>query len=262
LLPRNVYAFIDSTVAEIWLPKWACDRFEKAFNLTFDPVTQLYLIDDAKHSALKRLSPNITFTLSPTPPSSGSSTVTITLPYAAFDLTARPPYRNLTGDSRYFPLRRAANVQQITLGRTFLQEAYLMVDWERQNFSVSQVAWVPNAEKKIVTIVPPGQSAGNENAASEVADSAPALGNSTIIGIAVAVVVIASIIATLSFLLWRANRRKRDEAKAKAKEVDDVEISGPESTNGHKAELDASEESSRPVFEKDTVLVDGEHSDF
>ena len=24
LLPRNVYAFIDSTVAEIWLPKWAC----------------------------------------------------------------------------------------------------------------------------------------------------------------------------------------------------------------------------------------------
>ena len=255
LLPRNVYAFIDSTVAEIWLPKWACDQFERAFNLTFDPITQLYLIDDAKHSALRHLSPNITFTLSPTPPSSGSSTVTITLPYAAFDLTAQPPYRNLTRESRYFPLRRAANLQQITLGRTFLQEAYLMVDWERQNFSVSQVAWIPNAEKKIVTIVPPGGNSPNENDATEVVESAPALSNGSIIGIAVSIFIVSSIIATLSFLLWRANRRKREEAKAK--KIEDIELSGPESTNGHKAELDASEESSRPVFEKDAAIIQG-----
>lgn len=255
LLPRNVYAFIDSTVAEIWLPKWACDQFERAFNLTFDPITQLYLIDDAKHSALRRLGANITFTLSPTPPSSGSKTVAITLPYAAFDLTARPPYRNLTRDSRYFPLRRAANLQQITLGRTFLQEAYLMVDWERQNFSVSQVSWIPNAEKKIVTIVPPGVDAPSDNAAAEVVESAPALGNGTIIGIAVAVFIVTSIIATLSFLLWRANRRKREEAKAK--KLEDIEMPGSESNNAHKAELDASEESSRTVFEKDATIVHG-----
>jgi hypothetical protein len=255
LLPRNVYAFIDSTVAEIWLPKWACEQFEKAFNLTFDPVTELYLIDDAKHSALRQLSPNVTFTLSPTPPASGSSTVTITLPYAAFDLTARPPYRNLTSDSRYFPLRRAANLQQVTLGRTFLQEAYLMVDWERQNFSVSQVAWIPNAEKKIVTIVPPGGNSPSENDATEVVEPAPALSNGSIIGIAVSIFIVASIIATLSFLLWRANRRKREEARAK--KMEDIELSGPGSTDGQKAELDASEESSRPVFEKDAAIVQG-----
>lgn len=255
LLPRDVYAFVDSTVAEIWLPKWACDQFERAFNLAFDPVTQLYLIDDATHRALSHLSPNITFTLSPTPPSSGSSTVAITLPYAAFDLTARPPYRNLTSNRRYFPLRRAANLQQITLGRTFLQEAYLIVDWERQNFSVSQVAWIPNAEKKIAAITPPGESAPSENAASEVVESAPALGNGSIIGIAVSIFIVSSIIATLSFLLWRANRRKREEARAK--KVEDLETSGSDSTNVHKAELDASEESSRPVFEKDAPIVQG-----
>jgi hypothetical protein len=256
LLPRNVYAFIDSTVAEIWLPRSACVQFEQAFNLTFDPVTQLYLIDDAKHSALRHLSPNISFTLSPAPPANGGSTVTVTLPYAAFDLTARPPYRNLTSDSRYFPLRRAANDGQITLGRTFLQEAYLMVDWERQNFSVSQVAWIPNAEKKIVTIVPPGGGSPSENDATEVVESAPALSNGSIIGIAVSIFVVATIIATLSLLLWRANRRKREEAKAK--KIEDIELSGQESTNGHKAELDASEESSRTVFEKDAVIVQGE----
>jgi len=43
------------------------------------------------------------------------------LPYAAFDLVADYPL--VIDSSRYFPLMRAANESQYTLGRTFLQEA-------------------------------------------------------------------------------------------------------------------------------------------
>lgn len=38
----------------------------------------------------------------------------------------------------YFPLRRAADSSQYRIGRAFLQEAYLQVDYERNTFSVFQ----------------------------------------------------------------------------------------------------------------------------
>ena len=49
--------------------------------------------------------------------------VDIVLPYASFDLEVRDTYPNVNSTTRYFPLKRAANDSQYTLGRTFLQEA-------------------------------------------------------------------------------------------------------------------------------------------
>ena len=89
----------------------------------------------------------------------------ITLPYASFDLGLRPPIVDITQD--YFPLRRAMNNTQYTLWRTFLQESYvrlqidsiythrlryLIVDYERQNFFVSQNDWYGDTTPQIVTI--------------------------------------------------------------------------------------------------------------
>src|ERR1019366_4883174 len=54
--------------------------------------------------------------------------------------------------SRYFPLKRAANDSQTTLGRAFLQEAYLIVDYERSNFSLYQRNWDANSQPNIQTI--------------------------------------------------------------------------------------------------------------
>ena len=54
--------------------------------------------------------------------------------------------------TRYFPLARATNSSQYTLGRTFFQEAYVTVDYERRIFRVSQCTWDPNAQQSIEAI--------------------------------------------------------------------------------------------------------------
>ncbi|RAL66809.1 hypothetical protein DID88_007592 [Monilinia fructigena] len=65
--------------------------------------------------------------------------VNITLPYAAFDWWAEYPL--VQNATRYFPLKRASDSSQITLGRVFLQEAYLIADYERSQFSIHQRNW-------------------------------------------------------------------------------------------------------------------------
>lgn len=67
------------------------------------------------------MNPNITFTIGDSV--NRGPTVEIALPYASFDLQAAPPAA--AQGSRFFPLRRAANKTQYTLGRTFFQEAYV-----------------------------------------------------------------------------------------------------------------------------------------
>jgi hypothetical protein len=154
LLKRDdVNMFIDSTIAEMWLPIEVCKAFEDAFGLKYDNTTKLYLVDDKLHDSLLAQNPSITITLGQK--YSTDSTVQITLPYAAFDLEASPPYSGLQQKTRYFPIRQGANSSQWILGRTFLQEAYLTVDWERQNFSVSAVDWTFGKQADLTAIVSP-----------------------------------------------------------------------------------------------------------
>ena len=120
LLPLSgINAYVDSTVPQIWLPLEACLAFETAFGLTYDNKTGLYLVNDTLHASLLSRNPSISFTLGDT--GSGVPATNITLPYASFDLTVTPPI--VSSGTRYFPLRRAANQTQYTLGRAFLQEA-------------------------------------------------------------------------------------------------------------------------------------------
>lgn len=139
---------IDSSVPDIWLPLSACQLFEQAFGLTYDPLTDLYLVNDSIHKQLQQTQPTVTFKLEVL--GSEGPSVDITLPYGAFDLQASfPIYPNATN---YFPLRRAANETQQTLGRAFLQEAYVVVDYERSNFSVYQAVFKEPNPSQIVTI--------------------------------------------------------------------------------------------------------------
>lgn len=120
-LQTGILAALDSTVPELWLPETACDAFEKFFKLSYDNQTDRYLVSDEVHTNLTAMNPSITLTLGDTIDS--SSSVRITLPYAAFDLNLSPPIK--PNATKYFPLRRASNETQYTLGRTFFQEAYV-----------------------------------------------------------------------------------------------------------------------------------------
>ena len=149
-MPRGDFFLIDSSVPDLWLPQSACQIFEDAFGLMYDNTTDLYLVNDTIHTKLLQLNPTITLTVGSQP--FDGPTVDVTLPYGAFDLQASSPiYPNATN---YFPIRRGDNSSQFTLGRTFLQEAYIVVNYEQSNFSVNQAIFrSPNTEE-IVTIHP------------------------------------------------------------------------------------------------------------
>jgi hypothetical protein len=121
LLTEPIDIFIDSTDPNIWLPDDACDAFEEAFGLTLDEETNLYLINDTYHDELLDSNAEVSFRLSDV--ESGGDTVSIKLPYSAFGLTAEYPL--VENNSHYFPLKRANSSAQYTLGRVFLQEAYV-----------------------------------------------------------------------------------------------------------------------------------------
>lgn len=117
---ETIQAAVDSTTPYIWLPLNVCEQFEEAFGLSWDSAVQGYLVNETLHQNLSSSGTSVVFNLGnvSTVPGEGFN---ISLPYSAFDLVAGPPL--VKNVSRYFPLMRAANASQITLGRTFLQEA-------------------------------------------------------------------------------------------------------------------------------------------
>ena len=218
LLPNAILTLIDSTVPGIWLPAEACQSFEKAFGISYDPISNLYLVNDTLHDDLVKSGASVTFQISNSL-NSGPAT-NITLPYSAFDLTVSAPLVNKP--SNYFPLRRANGDSQYTLGRTFLQEAYIVVDHDRGNFSVSQATF-GNKAPSIVAITPPsgqntpsGTVPGNPSQHSDVSVVQPTSKSSShafpvgaIAGIAVAVVIITLICGTLAICYNLRKRRRR-----------------------------------------------------
>ena len=118
ILTSKIPASIDSTVPYLYLPLNICEGFESAFGIQWDENVQAYLVNDTLHSKLQAQNATVTFSLGN---SSTGQGVDISLPYAAFDLNADYPL--VINSSRYFPLMRASNENQYTLGRTFLQEA-------------------------------------------------------------------------------------------------------------------------------------------
>ncbi|KAF8253927.1 acid protease, partial [Wilcoxina mikolae CBS 423.85] len=139
IISKPINASINSVTSYIWLPKETCQKLEKAFNITWNATEELYLLEPWTYQALVAANPSFTFTLA-----NGSSKVDIVIPYAAMDLdivlpiTAVVPRNNT---QKYFPVKRAWDNSQYTLGRVFLHEAYLQVDYHRRTFKISQAAW-------------------------------------------------------------------------------------------------------------------------
>lgn len=231
LLSSPIMAFLDSTVPYIYLPTSACTLFENTFGLIWNETAQLYLVNTTQHVLLQTQNASVTFTIGS---NSTSSMVNITLPYAAFDLTASYPL--VSGTTRYFPLQRANDSTQYTLGRTFFQEAYVIADFERKNFSVSQCEWV-QAPQNLVAIMPPSNSTLGP---SEHSDS---LSKGGIAGIAVGAALITLVAIILWITWWKPRQRKR-----KAAELAAGHSTRPETREYYKPELDASP-ASTAVFE-------------
>jgi hypothetical protein len=206
----DVSMYIDSTIAELYLPVEICQAFEDAFGLTYDEATDLYLVDDALHRSLLAQNPSITFTLGQK--YSTDATLQITLPYAALDLEATPPYRGLKEKTKYFPIRRGGESREWVLGKVFLQEAYLTVDWERENFTVSAVDWTFGKAPQVMPIVSPTYAVPHYTPPKK-----KPLSSAAVIGIAVGGgFVVALMLCAIGWWFWRRrHKRKLQDIKAK-----------------------------------------------
>ncbi|KAF2648535.1 acid protease [Lophiostoma macrostomum CBS 122681] len=222
------FSMIDSSVPHLWLPTDICDNFEQAFGLTYDNTTDLYLVNDTIHEQLKSKNPSITIKLVNSLQDTSVNYTNIVLPYAAFDLQASYPY--YPNATNYFPIRRAANDSQYVLGRTLLQEAYLIVDYERANFSIAQAAFPdPLPAANIITIQP--------LSTPKSASSKPPLSTGAIAGIAAggAILIILLTGAIILFLLRRRRKPIREKSRY---ELSNTQISetGYETTHAQKTE--------------------------
>jgi len=217
---------IDSTTPFLWLPPSICRQFEQDLGLKWNDSASLYLFDSSNaraHENLKQLNMTFTFTLAFKPGS--PETVDIVVPYSSLDLSISWPYVGTTHEIPYFPLKRAANEDQYTLGRAFLQHAYLAVDYGHQNFSIHQATF-PAQNDNIVPIPPPGQEAqGDMGAGSSTAGShKPAIG--AIVGGVVGGVAF----IVLALLLFRYLRPKKGEHAGGEQKPD--ETAQPEQIEG------------------------------
>ncbi|RYP54650.1 hypothetical protein DL768_000586 [Monosporascus sp. mg162] len=153
-IDESVTAVIDSSTPFLWLPTSICDRFADAFNLTWNETLRLYLFDDNNLGRFRSSQDlSVTFTLSTIDDKNDSSEpldqrdVNITISQNAFIQTLRYPSMEAISDQAppvpYFPLRRVNDTGKIVIGRTFMQEAYLITDYDMLTFSVHQARF-PN----------------------------------------------------------------------------------------------------------------------
>jgi hypothetical protein len=128
---------IDSNRPYLYLPPGTVDSIAEKLSLQYDAGTDHYMINDQTHQKLLKLQPQLTFQFGM---SFGSAdNVAITLPYSSLSLQLGTSLSTAANNSRYFPIRKMINPVQSVLGRAFLQNAYLIADYERRTFSVHQV---------------------------------------------------------------------------------------------------------------------------
>ncbi|KAF2259039.1 acid protease [Lojkania enalia] len=226
---------IDSAFPHIWLPQDLCEVFEQAYDLVWNDTAQLYLVNGTHHAELQRRNNIVTFSIQ----TDGSQVVNYTLPYSAFDLKVEYPFLGVNESSSYFPLKRATKPSQYLLGRTFLQETYVTVDYDRLTFNLSQVYPEGRGSAHIFAISPPSNNTSSPSDQSE--SNGIRRWQSALIGVCVIVVVV---VIGLLLVAWRkrwfAFRRKDQTSVDKAMSQDSSDSWG-EAGNKQTMEMDAAE---------------------
>lgn len=230
-------AIIDSTIPYLVLPDDICDSFANKFNLDYDSKSGLYFVNSTVLERNQQQNASISIQIG-NGLSDRNTFTNIKLPYGAFDMQVKSPI--VTNDTNYFPIRRGGN-GPFVLGRTFLQEAYIIVDYERTVFNVTPAAFPEPLPKEDLVAI--WNSSGQPVQNDDGGDSGLSAG--AIAGIVIGIVAAFSVLGLGAFFYWR----RRRNAKAKEKELMqhekpseiDTMVAGNEIKDHRLSELDGSE---------------------
>ncbi|KAF8862071.1 acid protease [Acephala macrosclerotiorum] len=243
LLSIPITTYLDSTIPYMYFPLSVCSLIETTFGLTYNTTTQLYTISTIQHTLLLAQNPNITFTL--TRPDLLGSPITLIFPYLAFALQATWPL--VDTPTLYFPIKRANDSSQYRLGRAFFQEAYIIADYERRNFSVSQARYdIPT--QNIIAISAPGNSTITVTSTKK-----SGLPIGAIVGIAAGgTAVLISLLSLVYFCIWKPKHHRTKAAEFSARPLT-LQSSYPNTptTEYFKPELETTTPKPRYEFDAD-----------
>ena len=210
-LSTPVQALVNSAVPHLWLPKEVCAIFASELGLTYNVRTNYYTIDKETRTRILKQNLTFTFTLSTTT----SSSLSISIPWETFDLEYFP--ENYSMGLNYFPIRQAIDPPDgYILGRAFLQEVYMIVDYEQRRFSLHQAQF--ETEKDVVALRP---SSGRSKQSALRKDS-----KKLIISLSIGIFATVMVLALSGYFLWE--RRRNKKAKLAAKVVEQTAWQKPE----------------------------------
>ena len=229
---ESLPAVIDTSTPYLWLPRVVCDRFAKAFDLTWNETLGVYLFDpngDRFADFQKPDSPvSFTFSLSSYDnvdnygnPLELPGIVNITVTSAAFAQLLRYPFRDAISFDQssvpYFPLKRANEGGPLVIGRAFMQEAYLFMNYDRGRFSLHQALFPqsPDTNYSLATVERPPDSP--YPAYVDRSGGGTGLSTGQTAGIVVGAFAMGSVIG---LALWYCCRRRR-AAKRRQRQIDD-----------------------------------------
>lgn len=215
-LSKSIYPLISSSVPHMWLPEEVCSVFATQLGLHYDNQTNFYTVNQTAYETLQQLNQTFIFRFK----TDKSESLDISIPWKTFDLEYVPD--GSSSSTRYFPIRRAIDPpDQYTLGRAFLQEAYIIVDYEQGNFSLHQAQF--GGEKDITALRsfatdahPNNKTFGTPSAALPERKSLT-LQNFLAVGIILGVPL--AILALYVVRNWRAKKKPESEASSAIQDV-------------------------------------------
>lgn len=139
-------AAVDSTRPYIYLPGNAYESILRSLQLKLDPSSNHVLITNKQHASLLNQNFSLNFMLVSYADAGSKSAipVNISLPYSSLAMKLSYPYVPAANDTWYLPIRmgnESDSNSNYVLGRTFLQEAYLIANYDKNYFKVHQVNW-------------------------------------------------------------------------------------------------------------------------
>jgi hypothetical protein len=145
----------------MYLPRDICNEMQRILGLTWDSASEHYLIEDYASFVLDAEEPTLEFALAPlsyTRPISHHDLqmlgTNISLPYKSWARELGFPQLAPGRNSLYLPIRPTDDLNQYVLGRSFLQEAYLIANYERRKFTINQVNWTKMADRRVPWVLP------------------------------------------------------------------------------------------------------------